>query len=310
MKRLILVVAIPILITASNLFAQAGSAGFQILKLGYSSRDLSLANSADAVTGEPVAVFTNPAGIASPEEEGPLGWNTMLAHRNYIAGTTIDLFATRFQGAGFSFATGLLLSSVPDIEVRTVAGDAQGTFDARDFAFALGVARSVGDFDIGVSGTFLYEKIFVYESSGIALNGGIDFNPASNTKIGFAFGNIGSASEMIAQRVTLPHFVRLGGSYSTPVTDYLSAAGFVGVASFKSGGTVPSLGVEMTYDRLIVVRAGYASGDQISRSSLIGIPGFSAGAGIRYEFLRFDYSYIPLQQDFGSTQVFTLSFYL
>ena len=66
-----------LILASSTAFSQAGSAGFQILRLGYSARDLSLANSADAITKEPIAVFINPAGLASDESENGIGLDFM-----------------------------------------------------------------------------------------------------------------------------------------------------------------------------------------------------------------------------------------
>ncbi|MFZ1081061.1 MAG: hypothetical protein WAO19_03960, partial [Candidatus Kryptoniota bacterium] len=163
-----------LLFASSSAFPQAGSAGFQILMLGYSARDLSLGNSTDAVTKEPIAVFTNPAGLAL-ENENALDF--MLTHRTYFGGTTIDMFGTRFEAGDISFGTSLLLSSVPDIEVRTVpSDDPQSTFSAKDFAFAVGGAHSFDKVDVGVSIMYLYEKLFVYESQGYAVNFGLNYS--------------------------------------------------------------------------------------------------------------------------------------
>lgn len=291
-----------LLFASSSAFAQAGSAGFQILRLGYSARDLSLANSTDAITNEPIAVFTNPAGLAPDENENGIGLNLILTHRTYIAGTTIDLLGTRFEGGGFSFGTSLLLSSVPDIEVRTVPGDPQSTFSAKDFVFAAGVAHGFDKVSVGVSAMYLYEKLFVYESSGFAFNAGITYSPAQDIELGLSTGNFGSSSAMISQNIVLPVYARIGGSYTKTVDDNFTATGYAGVVTFKSGGITPSIAAELNYQNLLKLRAGYASGSDIT--------GFSYGAGISYNFLRFDYSYVPMKLDFGNSQTFTLSFIL
>jgi hypothetical protein len=283
-------------------FPQGGSAGFQILEIGYSARDLSLASSNDVITSEPVAIFTNPAGLASPENEKGLGLDFMLTHRTYFAGTTIDMFGTRFEGGGFSFGTSLLLSSVPDVEVRQVAGDPQSTFDAEDFAFALGIAHNFGRLEVGVSALYLYEKLFVYESDGYALNLGVKYRPVENVEVGLSAGNLGSSSAMISEQITLPAFVRIGGSYAKSIGDNFSVTGYLDAATFKSGGITPSVGAELSFQNVFELRAGYSTGSEIT--------GYSFGAGINYRFLRFDYSYIPLKLDFGNSQTFTLSFVL
>ena len=301
MKSIALAFATTLLIT-SQAYSQAGSAGFQILRLGYSARDLALSASGDALSNEPVAVYLNPAGLARSESQGGIGLDVMLTHRTYIAGTTIDMFGTRFQAATMSFGTSLLLSSVPDIEVRTVPGAAQATFSAKDFAFAAGMARRFGNVDIGVSGMFLYEKLFVYESTGYAFNAGVQFSPLENTEVGISAGNLGSSSAMVAQKIDLPAYLRAGGSYTATMDNNFSLTGFLGVVTFKSGGITPSLGADLNFQNLLQLRAGYGSGNDLT--------GFSYGAGIHYGFLELDYSYIPMKLDFGNSQTFTLSFLL
>ena len=283
-------------------FPQGGSAGFQVLEIGYSARNLALANSNDVITSEPSSIFTNPAGLATSENETGMGLDFMLTHRTYFAGTTIDMFGTRFQGGGLAFGTSLLYSSVPDIEVRDVPGDPQSTFAAEDFAFAVGMARSFGNVDVGISTMYLYEKLFVYESSGYAFDFGMRYSPTENVHLGLSAGNLGSSSAMISDKIVLPAFARIGGSYSEAIDDNFSAVGFADITTFRSGGITPGIGAELAFKDFLRLRAGYSSGNEIT--------GFSFGFGVNYSFLRFDYSYIPLKLDFGNSQTFTLSFVL
>ncbi len=299
MKSFLIALA-TIAVVYSNAYSQAGSAGFLILRMGFSAKDLSLASSADAVTDEPVAVFLNPAGLSSAGRDAGTGPSFVLTHRTYVAGTTIDLFGTRFQAGGTSIGAGLLLSSVPDIEVRNVPGDPIATFSAKDFSFALGAARKFDRLDIGISAMYLYEKLFIYESSGYAFNAGANYSLTDNVRLGMAVGNLGTSSAMIQQKITLPAFIRLGASYSTKVGNDLSATGYAGLVTYKSGGITPSVGADVSFDSLIHLRAGYATGNDIT--------GVSFGAGVHYGIFLFDYSYVPMKLDYSQT--FTLSFIL
>lgn len=301
MKSMALALAVVLLVSAQA-YSQAGSAGFQILRLGYSARDLSLASSADALSKEPVAVYINPAGLAPAESSGGIGLDVMLTHRTYIAGSMIDMFATRFNAGSMAFGTSLLLSSVPDIQVRTVPGAPVATFSAKDFAFAAGMARRFGIVDVGISAMYLYEKLWVYESSGYAFNAGVQFSPVENVKVGVSAGNLGSSSAMIAQKIVLPAYVRAAGSYTAHLDNDFSLTGFAGLVTFKSAGITPSVGAELDFRDLLNLRAGYGSVSDLT--------GYSFGAGIHYGFLKLDYSYVPMKLDFGNTQTFTLSFLL
>lgn len=293
-------------------FSQAGSAGFQILRFGYSASDLSLGSARDAVTQEPTAIFTNPAGLAAGNESD---LDFMLTHRTYFAGTTIDMFATRFSTGGGSasgaetdktdFGLSLLLSSVPDIEVRTVpSDDPQSTFAAKDFTLAAGVAHSFDKVDVGISIMYLYEKLFVYESQGYAVNLGLDYSLTHDIELGMSAGNLGSSSAMIAQKIVLPAFLRVGGSYTKSIDDNFNGTGYVGITTFKSGGIEPSIGAELGYRSFLKLRGGYTTGATGTNFS----SGFSYGVGIEYGFLKLDYSYVPMKLDFGNSQTFTVSF--
>jgi hypothetical protein len=303
MKTTTLILYITFLIPAST-FAQAGSAGFQILKFTYSARDLSLGNSSGAVTNEPSSLFTNPAGL-SLDNKGAV--NFMLTHRTYFGNTTIDMFGTRFETGNVALGIGLLLSSVPGLEVRIVPSDEpQSTFSAKDFAFAIGAAHNFDKIDIGISFMYLYEKLFVYESQGYAANFGFNYSIDKNFELGLSAGNLGSSSAMISEKIALPAFIRIGGRYSATLDDNFTGTGYVGVSIMKSSNLTPSVGAELSFRNFLNLRAGYSTGV----SGINFSNGFSFGAGVSHSFLRFDYSYTPLKLDFGNSQTFTIKFIL
>ena len=107
---------------------------------------------------------------------------------------------------------------------------------------------------------------------------------------------------MISEKISLPAFARIGGSYSKSIDENFSVTGYLDATTFKSGGITPGFGAELAFQNSVRIRAGYSSGSEIT--------GFSFGGGIDYSFLRFDYSYVPLKLDFGNSQTFTLSFLL
>jgi|YelNatPaOPRAMG01_1025707.scaffolds.fasta_scaffold00070_36 hypothetical protein len=297
-KRLISMLAFLISFNGA-LYPQTGSAGFAILKIGFTAKELSLGGSADVVSSDPVSVLTNPASLAFVPGEMQSS-NLSLTHQKYIAGSTIDFLGSRFRIKGIGLGTSILISNVPDIQVRTEPGPAQASFSARDLLLGLGVGGSFNNLDLGISATYLYERIFVYESQGLAINAGLRYHLIKNAVVGLSIGNIGSASRMINQSITLPTFVRIGGSYLHKFSKDFSGTGYIGIQSFKSGGFHTSIGGEVAYMGMIYLRAGYNTGKDLT--------GISFGTGFSYKFVRFDYSYIPMKLDFGNSQTFSLNF--
>jgi hypothetical protein len=196
--------------------------------------------------------------------------------------------------------TSALISSIPDIQARTEPGPPQATFTARDLLLGLGIGKSFNKLDLGISATYLYEKIFVYESQGLAFNAGLRYHLIENGVVGLSVGNFGSASKMAYQSISLPSFVRIGGSYHHKFSKDFLATVYIGLQSFKSGGIHTSIGGELGYRGMIYLRAGYNSGKDLT--------GISFGTGFSYKFVCFDYSYVPMKLDFGNSQTFTLNF--
>lgn len=286
----------------SALYSQPGTAGFSILKMGFAARELSLSSSADAVSSDPVAVLTNPASLGFPLEDVHYS-NLTLTHQQYIANSTLDFLGSHFNAGGeLGIGTSLLISSVPDIQVRTSPGPPQASFTARDFLLGVGIGKSFGKLDIGISAMYLYEKIFVYESDGLAFNAGLRFRPIENSTVGLSVGNIGSASKMAYESIALPIFLRMGGSYNYKISQDFSLTGYAGIQSFRSGGTHASFGAEIELMNMIYLRSGYTTAKYLA--------GMSFGTGFSYKFIRLDYSYIPLKLDFGNSQTFSLNFAL
>jgi hypothetical protein len=56
------------------------------------------------------------------------------------------------------------------------------------------------------------------------------------------------------------------------------------------------------YESFLALRAGYQIGYDAK--------GYSAGLGIRYGLLQFDYAFVPFLNDLGNTHTFALTFNL
>ncbi|HLP14782.1 MAG TPA: PorV/PorQ family protein, partial [Bacteroidota bacterium] len=199
---------------------------------------------------------------------------------------------------GFSFNA----TNTGGIDVRTRPGDAEGSFNAHDMAITGSVGLSLAEgFSLGVSGKFLYEKIYVDESSGYAFDFGGMYKISPDLTVGVSVDNLGSMNEMRTEAIELPALLRAGASYTGLLTDrfsYRVSGDYVTI--FKQSDSHLHLGGELAFDNTLALRAGYQTGYEAKS--------ISGGLGIIYGKVRFDYAFVPFTSGFGSTHTFSLSF--
>ncbi|MER3523722.1 MAG: hypothetical protein C4326_06545 [Ignavibacteria bacterium] len=282
-------------------YAQAGKAGLAFLKFGVSGRGLAMGDAMTAQASGAAATFYNPAGVLS-DNSGSTQF--LLMHREWIQdvraqflGVSVQLDEHRALGVSVNAA------SVSDIEVRTRPGRPEDTFTSHDFAVSATYAQRFSDHVcIGVSGKFLFEKIFVDDANGFAFDIGAHYTPPiDHLQFGIMLANIGSMKAMRTQKITLPALLRAGSGYSFPIesmtSELMVSADIVYVfpekkSSFNFGG-------ELMFDETVAARAGYQAGTHAR--------GLSAGVGIKHDMFNLDYGFIPLAEGLGSGHTVSLA---
>lgn len=287
------------LILTGILSAQEVNTGLTFLKLGVGSRSIAMGEAYTAVATDNSSLFYNPAASRFSTSN-----EVMLMHKEWIAGTTTEYLGATVLGESFSYGFSALSTSVSDIEVRTMPGSAAGTFNAQNISLGFSTAYSFDDnFAIGVAGKFLYEKIFIDEASGYGIDIGGLYTYSDDIMFGASILNVGSMNELRSQSTALPTTVRLGIAYKTLLNeDYTFATAGDAVKTIDDNVTHFHIGIESTYDNLLSVRAGYKTGYETTS--------FSAGFGIQYGIVNFDYAFVPFTEGFSSTHTFSLSFEL
>ncbi len=225
-----------------------------------------------------------------------------LTHSQWIQEVQSEFIGTQIP---LSFGTiGLAVStnSVPGIEIREKPGPALGTFSARFASLQLGYAGDVAeDVAIGVSAKYVYEKLYVDDATGLGLDVGLTYlTPLHGLQAGFAITNYGSLQAFRSDRSDLPNFARLGAAYAFNYDAYAFSvsAALAKNLQYSENHLLGSL--EATYDKTVSIRFGYETGYD-SR-------GLTAGLGIRYEFLQFDYAYVPFSLGLGDGHLFSIGF--
>lgn len=267
------------------------------MKLPASARLAALGESLVAEPGDLGSVMTNPANLLRNENLAIL-----LTHNEWIQ----DLRSEHISiGQPFSFGTlGLSISStsIREIEIRDRPGPALATFTARSTALQLSYATSLQQqFVLGTSAKFLYEKMYVDEATGVAVDLGILYLfPSNGLVAGVSLTNMGGTSALASETIPLPRQASIGASYRFSLGGFTLAVSSLFAREDRPQRNRFSTGFEAVFQEDFAFRVGYQTGYD-SRS-------LSAGLGVRYEVLAFDYAFVPFSNNLGTAHLFTIGF--
>jgi Uncharacterised protein family (UPF0164) len=287
------------LLVAGPLYAQLqnASTGLTFLKLGVGGRAIGMGEAYSALSNDAAGIYYNPAGIATGSED-----EITFMHKDWVFGTAIEYLGAIVHTGSFALGFGLNSTNVDNIEIRQEPGPALGTFGVHDLAISATASWRVDtSLSIGATGKFLYEKIYVDESSGAAFDVGAKYQLNRNVAVAAAISNIGSTSELASTSTSLPSTYRFGAAYSSETTGefgYTFAADLLKVP--QDAGSRFHVGAETVYDSFLSLRAGYQFGYDAK--------GYSVGLGVRYGLVQIDYAFVPFLDDLGNTHTFALTF--
>lgn len=273
----------------------AGNTGLAFLKLGVTSRAISLGEAVVSNTVDASATHYNPGALFNGSKV-----NLVFMHNEQVMGVRTEFLAAKLSLARWAFGFNLNNTAVDDIEVREIPGVPLEKFNAQNFAMGFSVGYKVNEMiSLGVTGKFLYEKIYVDNASGFAFDFGGLYSK-ERLSVGLAISNLGSMSELRNTATKLPASIRGGGSYLFPITG-LSSMLRVGVDGYKvlDGGTFhANAGAEFLYKDFLALRLGYQSGYE-NKS-------ITTGLGLKYKAFTLDYAFVPYKFSQGSSHTITL----
>jgi hypothetical protein len=279
----IIVIILSVIITG-RVFAQndgAGNTGLSFLKLGVSSRAVSLGEAVVSNSYDASATHYNPAALFLGSEV-----SAIFMHNEQILGVRTEYLATKLKFSKVAFGFGLNNTSISDIEVREIPGAPIDVFTAQNFAFGISGAYKINDIiQVGVTAKFLYEKIYVDNSSGYAFDFGGLYSK-DNLSIGAAISNLGSMTELRTESTKLPTLGRLGASY------------LIDIPNIDGGVRVGADGFKVLYKDFLSVRVGYQSGYEDRN--------FTTGIGLKYKAFSLDYAFVPYRYSLGSSHTVTV----
>jgi len=296
MKKLIIIFSF---ISVVSFAQSAGNSGLAFLKFGFGARNIAMGDAGSSASNDLSALYYNPSRLASFESN-----QAMFMHSEWIQDVTSEVGGIKWNMFDLPWAVGFNVTSVADIEVRDKPGEAISTFNANYFFLSLSSGFNViNNIDFGATIKYLYEGILNDQSAGYGLDFGLNyFTPVKGLTASTVIRNIGSMNSLNLVGTKLPLDFRLGGAYNynlpTAKLDLIATGEF---QKYLDNDDIHfNLGGEVVYNETFAVRAGYQTGYEAR--------GFTAGIGIEWARLRFDYAYTPFSLGLGNANQFSLQF--
>jgi hypothetical protein len=296
MKKIILIIIVAVSVILPQ---SAGSSGLSFLKFGFGARNIAMGDAGSVASNDLSALFYNPARLNSVEMN-----EVMFMHSEWIQDVRSEVGGIKWNMFSLPWAVGFNVTSVDEIEVRQIPGEPVSTFDANYFFMSLSSGFTViDDLDFGATIKYLYEGILNDQANGL----GFDFGFAYQTSVeglsaSAVMKNFGSMNALRNEETKLPTEVRIGPAYKFKIER--AKLELIGAVEFQKYLDTENIhfnnGLDVVYDQLIALRMGYQSGYE-SR-------GFTAGLGLMWGNLRFDYAYMPFSLGLGNANLFSLQF--
>ena len=294
MKRSLVILLFPCIV-----FAQGTSTGVSYLKLPFTARSASMGEAFVAEPSRLNSLTLNPSNIIHTTQ-----LELLVSHTEWIQDIQSEYFAVAYPVDFGTLAFAVSSSSAGEIEIREKPGPPLATFTAHSASLQASYATTISpSLGVGISAKFLYEKLYIEEATGFALDAGLlYFLPVKGFILGVSVANVGEMGAFVQQETELPMTARLGATYTTNIDDFVLTFGSHYVSEKRSLTNKLHLGAEANYQHKFAFRLGYQSGYDV-RS-------ISGGIGVEYEWLSFDYGYVPFSHGLGTAHLFTLGFRL
>ncbi|HEY6951182.1 MAG TPA: PorV/PorQ family protein [Bacteroidota bacterium] len=284
-----------ILLLPVYLSAQGTSTGEASLKFLYPARVLGMAGAVVADPQNATSSFLNPACLSSgttPE--------VMFSAMQWIQDIHTQIISTSLPLPIGTIGLAIASTSIDGISIRDVPGPEIGSFNAHSTVFQITYGASLSpDLKLGGAFKYLYDKIYVDDASGYAIDiGGLYNTPFDGFSLGASLNNAGQLGAFRQQRTEIPSTVKAGANYTLSSEDFGILGAFAISRETIAKINSVHLGFEANYTKMLSARLGYQTGNDLR--------GLSAGLGIHYSILQLDYAYVPFGQGFGDAHIISI----
>jgi len=283
--------SLPLSAEAAQVFEKVGTLGGQSLKIGVGARAAGMGEAYVAIADDATAVYWNPAGIARLS-----GQSISINHTAWPANMLFDQAAYVFSVKWIPGMLGVnvrALTMSRDIVRTTYLPEGTGeTFDAGEWAYGITYARALTDkFSAGFSINYVQTGLADVKGSSTTFDFGTLYDVGVlGAKIGMAIQNVGSDMTFLEEKVKMPVFFRVGGSFDLfemGENRLITAAEFTHP---PDNSEKLNLGAEYSFHDYLFLRGGYKMNYDTE--------GLTAGFGVKFPLTlvkssvaRLDYAY-------------------
>lgn len=213
-KKIILSAAL-LLLAVSTSFGRdinknAGTSAFSFLKINVGARAVSLGGAFTGLANDESALYYNPAGIASFEEQ-----RIILGYHNYFIDIQSGIVGY-IRPLNPRYVLGLQLSylNYGDFTETNHLGETIGEFSGGDLMFAATIGYKYNpNYSFGITAKFIYEKLQDFSATGIATDLGFKYTADRDRySAGIMIQNLGSQLSALGdEKDDLPLTLRAGG---------------------------------------------------------------------------------------------------
>jgi hypothetical protein len=298
MKKIII-----LLIYSSLFIFPQGSAkdGLSFLKFGFGARNIAMGDIGVVLSNDVTALNYNPALLSDFRSS-----EIIFTHNEWIQDVRSELLGASFKLFNIPFAFGVNTTTISDIEARIKPGDVLSKFDVNYFCGSISSGFEIYEnISFGLTIKYLYEGMMSDEATGWGFDFGAYYiSPIESLIFGAAIKNIGKLNELRNQSTTLPTELSVGSLYSIPVENLKSeiVVGLEYQNYTKENDSRFNFGGEFFYNNLLALRIGYRLQSSDNARNL------SAGVGLFWGSLNFDYAFTPFKYNLGTAHTISIKF--
>ena len=306
----LIVVLVPGVAGAANIFEKVGTFDGQFLKIAVGARATAMGGAFVGVADDASAVFWNAAGIARIDPDKS---ELSLNHATWPAELSFDQIGYVFHLKRIPGAFGIharALSMDPMVETTAFQPDPEigtgATFDAGMMTAGVTYARSFTDkFSAGVTANLVHEGLADLSQQTFAFDIGTLYDVGTlGMKIGMAISNIGSQIRFIDREARIPAIFRVGTSAMLLQSADNKLLGSFEFSHPPDNSERLNVGAEYAFRKYVFLRGGY----NINYDA----EGLAAGAGFRFPVsiagqADLDYAYTDMKE-LGGAHRFSLKF--
>ena len=281
----------------------AGTTGFNFLKIGVGARASALGGAYSTVSGDVEATSWNPAGLYGIKHR-----SAVLSLNKYLVNSQAGFASIAIPSINGPWAISANYVTYGKMRRTDIEGRDLGSFSASDIAIYTTFTRAFKNRRIIVGTNFkmVYSSIDTYNSDAYAIDLGLQLvGPVKGMRIGASLSNVGIVRSPYAgdSKDQLPVHMRVGISH-TPFHMPMPMLLALDLNVPNDNDAYFSFGMEMELVSGLFIRPGYSL--QQTGSTGEDPLGLSAGTGIQHEQYRIDYAYSSFV-DLGETHRISLT---